>query len=305
MIVYLLRRLAAVVLILLGVSAITYGLLFLVPADPIDLLAGRNATPEMRESLRREWGMDKPLPVQYAVYLGKLAQGDMGRSMAQKAPVSYLIGARLPATLQLMVAAIIASLLIGLPAGIYAAMRRGTTPDKAAMIASFAGVSAPQFVIGLLLLYLFAYKLDWLPMGGYGGINIILPALTVAVANGGWYSRMMRSSMIEVLTQDYMRTARAKGLPRWRAVLGHGLRNALLPIIAMVGIDMGFLVANVVIVESVFGWPGIGQLLWQGIQRLDYFIIIGVTITAAVIITLANLLADLVIPLIDPRIQLR
>jgi len=305
MIVYLLRRLAAVALILLGVSAITYGLLFLVPADPIDLLAGRNATPEMRENLRREWGMDKPLPVQYAIYLGNLVQGDMGRSMAQKAPVSYLIGARLPATLQLMVAAIIASLLIGLPAGIYAAMRRGTTPDKAAMIASFAGVSAPQFVIGLLLLYLFAYKLDWLPMGGYGGINIILPALTVAVANGGWYSRMMRSSMIEVLTQDYMRTARAKGLPRWRAVLGHGLRNALLPIIAMVGIDMGFLVANVVIVESVFGWPGIGQLLWQGIQRLDYFIIIGVTITAAVIITLANLLADLITPIIDPRIQLR
>jgi peptide/nickel transport system permease protein len=225
--------------------------------------------------------------------------------MAQKSPVSYLIGARLPATLQLMVAAIIASLLIGLPAGIYAAMRRGTTPDKAAMIASFAGVSAPQFVVGLLLLYFFAYKLDWLPMGGYGAVNIILPALTVAVANGGWYSRMMRSSMIEVLTQDYMRTARAKGLPRWRAVLGHGLRNALLPIVAMVGIDMGFLVANVVIVESVFGWPGIGQLLWQGIQRLDYFIIIGVTITAAVIITLANLLADLVTPIIDPRIQLR
>jgi peptide/nickel transport system permease protein len=305
MIAYIVRRLAAVVLILLGVSAITYCLLFLLPADPIDLLAGRNATPEMREALRQELGLDKPLPVQYAVYLGKLVQGDMGRSLAQKVDVSLLIAARLPATLQLMAAAIFASLLFGLPAGMYAAMRRGTVPDKAAMIASFAGVSAPQFVIGLLLLYLFAYKLGWLPMGGYGLANIILPALTVAVANGGWYSRMMRSSMIEVLTQDYMRTARAKGLPRWRAVLHHGMRNALLPIIAMVGIDMGYLITNIVIVESVFGWPGIGQLLWQGIQRLDYTIIIGVTITAAVVITLANLLADLLVPLIDPRIELR
>ncbi|HVR65995.1 MAG TPA: ABC transporter permease [Verrucomicrobiae bacterium] len=305
MISYIVRRLGAVVLILLGVSAITYCLLFLLPADPVDLLAGRNATPEMREALRQELGLDKPLPVQYAVYLGKLVQGDMGRSLAQKVDVSLLIAARLPATLQLMAAAIFASLLFGLPAGMYAAMRRGTVPDKAAMIASFAGVSAPQFVIGLLLLYLFAYKLGWLPMGGYGVANIILPALTVAVANGGWYSRMMRSSMIEVLTQDYMRTARAKGLPRWRAVVHHGLRNALLPIIAMVGIDMGYLITNIVIVESVFGWPGIGQLLWQGIQRLDYTIIIGVTITAAVVITLANLLADLLTPLIDPRIELR
>ncbi|MFM9844421.1 MAG: ABC transporter permease [Dongiaceae bacterium] len=305
MIAYIVRRLAAVVLILLGVSAITYCLLFLLPADPVDLLAGRNATPEMREALRQELGLDRPLPVQYAVYLGKLVQGDMGRSLAQKVDVSLLIAARLPATLQLMAAAIAASLLLGLPAGMYAAMRRGTVPDKAAMIVSFAGVSAPQFVIGLLLLYLFAYKLGWLPMGGYGLSHIILPALTVAVANGGWYSRMMRSSMIEVLTQDYMRTARAKGLSRWRAVLNHGFRNAMLPIIAMVGIDMGYLITNIVIVESVFGWPGIGQLLWQGIQRLDYTIIIGVTITAAVVITLANLLADLLTPLIDPRIELR
>jgi peptide/nickel transport system permease protein len=305
MIAYFVRRLAAVVLILIGVSAITYGLLYLLPADPVDLLAGRNATPEMRDALRHELGLDRPLPMQYAIYLGKLVQGDMGRSLAQKVDVSLLIAARLPATLQLMAAAIFASLLLGLPAGIYAAMRRGTTPDKAAMIASFAGVSAPQFVVGLLLLYLFAYKLGWLPMGGYGIAHVILPALTVAVANGGWYSRMMRSSMIEVLAQDYMRTARAKGLPRWRAVLGHGFRNAMLPIIAMVGIDMGYLITNIVIVESVFGWPGIGQLLWQGIQRLDYTIIIGVTITAAIVITLANLLADLLTPLIDPRIVLR
>ena len=184
MIAYIVRRLAAVVLILLGVSAITYCLLFLLPADPVDLLAGRNATPEMREALRRELGLDQPMPVQYAVYLGKLVQGDMGRSLAQKVDVSLLIAARLPATLQLMAAAIAASLLLGLPAGMYAAMRRGTVPDKAAMIASFAGVSAPQFVVGLLLLYLFAYKLGWLPMGGYGLAHLILPALTVG--SGQW-----------------------------------------------------------------------------------------------------------------------
>jgi peptide/nickel transport system permease protein len=305
MIVYLARRLGAVGLILLGVTAVTYILLFLVPADPVMLMAGRSATPEVRESLRRELGLDRPLPVQYTLYVARLAQGDMGRSFSQKAEVSYLIGARLPATLQLMAAAIVFSLLVGLPAGIYAATRRGRAADRAAMVASFAGVSAPQFVVGLLLLYLFAYKLGWLPMGGYGLVQIILPAATVAVANGGWYSRMMRSSMIEVLAQDYMRTARAKGLSRLRVVLGHGLRNAVLPVIAMIGIDMGYLITNIVIVESVFGWPGLGQLLWLGIQRLDYAIIIGVTVAAAVIITLANLLADLAAPLIDPRIELR
>jgi peptide/nickel transport system permease protein len=205
-----------------------------------------------------------------------------------------------------MLGAIAAELMIGLPAGIWAASRRGRVADKATMTLSFVGVSAPQFVVGLSLLYVFAYALQWLPLGGYGTFwHLILPSLTLGIAGGGWYSRMMRSSMVEVLRQDYIRTARAKGVPEWRVVLKHGLRNAILPIIAMIGLDIGIFMSGVVVVESVFGWPGIGQLMWQAIQTLDLPVIMGVTVVAASFIIAGNLLADLIAPLIDPRIRLR
>jgi peptide/nickel transport system permease protein len=205
-----------------------------------------------------------------------------------------------------MLGAIVAELLIGVPAGIYAASRRGRAGDKVAMTLSFVSVSTPQFVLGLTLLYLFAYLLSWFPLGGYGTLShLILPALTLGLAGGGWYSRMMRSSMIEVLRNDYIRTARAKGMPEWRVILVHGLRNAVLPIIAMIGLDIGIFMSGVVVVENVFGWPGIGQLMWQAIQSLDIPIIMGVTTIAACFIVLGNLIADLIAPLIDPRIRLR
>jgi peptide/nickel transport system permease protein len=174
------------------------------------------------------------------------------------------------------------------------------------MVLSFIGVSTPQFVAGMLLLYLFAVKLDWFPVGGYGEVrHLVLPALTLGLLGAGWYSRMMRSSMIEVLTHDYMRTARAKGASEWRTVMVHGFRNALLPVVAMIGIDIGLFMSGVVVVESVFGWPGIGQLAWQAIQQVDIPIIMGVTLTAAAAIILGNLVADLVAPFIDPRIRVR
>jgi peptide/nickel transport system permease protein len=174
------------------------------------------------------------------------------------------------------------------------------------MIVSFIGVSAPQFVVGLLLLYVFAVQLRWFPIGGYGtAAHLVLPALTLGILGAGWYSRMMRSSMVEVLRQDFIRTARAKGLTRRRIILRHALPNAILPVVAMIGIDIGIFMGGVVVVESVFGWPGIGQLAWQAIQRVDIPIIMGVTIVSAVAIVLGNLLADLVTPLIDPRIRLR
>jgi peptide/nickel transport system permease protein len=205
-----------------------------------------------------------------------------------------------------MLGAILAELMIGIPAGIYAASRRGSGADKVAMTLSFVTVSTPQFVVGLTLLYVFAYLLSWFPLSGYGSLsNLILPALTLGMAGGGWYSRMMRSSMIEVLRQDYIRTARAKGMGERRVLLVHGLRNAALPIIAMIGLDIGIFMSGVVVVENVFGWPGIGQLMWQAIQSLDIPIIMGVTTVAALFIVLGNFLADLVAPLIDPRIRLR
>jgi len=301
---FLAGRLVQSAFILLGVTIITFGLLFLIPADPVRMIAGRSATPETVESIRAQLGLDRPIPVQYARYLGNLIQGDMGRSYVQKAEVTALIASRLPATLQLMVAAIFFELLIGLPAGIFASTRRNRPSDKLVMVLSFIGVSAPQFVVGLLLLYLFAHLLGLFPLGGYGTLwHVVLPALTLGVTIAGWYSRMSRSSMVDVLRQDYIRTARAKGVSEWRVVMVHGLRNAILPIVAMIGIDIGLYMQGVVVVEAVFGWPGIGQLAWLAIQRIDIPIIMGVTLVAAVGIVIGNLLADIATSLIDPRVR--
>ena len=306
MLTYLARRILASLGILLGVSIVTFCLTYMIPADPVAMIAGRTSTPEIREQIRRQLGLDRPLYHQYASYLSRLVHGDLGKSYARKSDVAPLIASRLPPTLLLMLGAILAELLIGLPAGIYAATRRGRFGDKLAMTLSFLTVSTPQFVLGLTLLYVFAYLGGLFPLGGYGSLDhLILPALTLGLAGGGWYSRMMRSSMIEVLRQDYIRTARAKGMPEWRVTLVHGFRNAVLPIIAMIGLDIGIFMSGVVVVENVFGWPGIGQLMWQAIQSLDTPIIMGITTVAAVFIVLGNLMADLLAPLIDPRIRLR
>ncbi|MFC7704427.1 ABC transporter permease [Plastorhodobacter daqingensis] len=306
MAVYLARRLIQAALILLGVSFITFFLLYVLPADPVRQIAGRSATPQTVQNIREQLGLDQPFLVQYGRYLAGLVQGDLGRSYLQRSEVSALIAARLPATLQLMAAGIFCELLLGLGMGIIAALRRGRVADQALMISSFVAVSAPQFVVGLLLLYVFAVQLRWFPIGGYGTLaHLVLPAVSLGIMGSGWYSRMMRSSMIEVLRQDYIRTARAKGLSRGRVVLRHALPNAILPIIAMIGIDIGIFMGGLVVVESVFGWPGIGQLAWQAIQRVDIPIIMGVTLVSALAIVLGNLLADLVTPFIDPRIKLR
>lgn len=306
MLAYLIRRLVQSALILLGVSFITFLLLYVLPADPVRQIAGRSATPETVENIRRQLGLDQPFVVQYGRYLAGLFHGDMGRSYLQKTEVAALIMARLPATLLLMLGAIVAELAIGLSLGVLAAVRRGGALDQSLMITSFVAVSAPQFVVGLLLLYVFAVKLGWFPIGGYGHVsNLVLPAMTLGIMGSGWYSRMMRSSMIDVLRSDYIRTARAKGLGRARVLALHAMPNAILPIIAMIGIDIGIFMSGIVVVESVFGWPGIGQLAWQAIQRVDIPIIMGVTLVSACAIVLGNLLADLVTPFIDPRIKLR
>ena len=303
---YLARRLLQSVLILLGVSFITYVLLYVLPADPVRQIAGRSATAETVENIRHELGLDRPFIVQYGRYLAGLVQGDLGRSYLQKSQVAELIASRLPATLLLMLGAILCELAIGLTFGVLAALKRGTFLDQTLMMASFITVSAPQFVVSLLLLYVFAVKLGWFPIGGYGTFaHLVLPALTLGILGSGWYSRMMRSSMIEVMRADFIRTARAKGLTRARVVLGHALPNAILPVIAMIGIDIGIFMGGIVVVESVFGWPGIGQLAWQAIQRVDIPIIMGVTLVSALAIVLGNLLADLVAPFIDPRIKLK
>lgn len=303
---YLGKRIVQSILIVIGITIITFLLVNLVPADPARMIAGRNASADTVESIRQQLGLDRPLPVQYVSYLGNLVQGDLGRSYIQRIDVSELILARLPATLALLAGAIFFELLIGLPAGIIAAAKRGKLADKTIMVAAFSGVSAPQFVVGLLLLYVFAFELGWFPTRGFGGIwHLVLPSLTLGVLGGGWYARMMRSSMVDVLRQDYIRTARAKGAGSARVVVVHGVRNGILPIVAMIGLDIGIFMNGVVVVETVFGWPGIGQLAWQAIQRLDVPIIMGVTLVAALGVVIGNLLADLISPFVDPRIKIR
>jgi peptide/nickel transport system permease protein len=300
------RRLVQAVLILLGVAVITFVLLYALPADPARMIAGRSATAQTVANIRHQLGLDQPMLVQFWTYLHNLLSGNLGRSYAQKTDVWTLIVARLPATLTLMFAGIVVEVVLGLMLGTIAAVRRGGFVDRAVMMASFVGVSAPQFVVALLLLYVFAVTLGWFPMSGYGTLaHVVLPATTLGVLGAGWYARMGRSAMIDVLNQDYVRTARAKGLSSRRIVFRHALPNAILPVIAMIGIDIGQFMGGVVVVEAVYGWPGIGQLAWQAIQQVDIPIIMGVTLVSALAIVIGNLLADLIAPLIDPRIRTR
>lgn len=306
MLIFITRRVAYALLILLGVTLITYLLLFMLPADPARQIAGRSATPEVVENIRHQLGLDLPFYQQYFNYLKGLLHGDLGRSFIQRSEVSELIGSRLVPSLQLMGMGILFELIIGIGLGIIAALKRDSFADRLLMAFSFIGVSSPQFIAAMLFLYFFAVKLGWFPMGGYGEFrHILLPALTLGLLGSGWYSRMVRSSMIEALHQDFIRTARAKGLSRLRVVFRHVLPNAIVPIIPMIGIDIGIFMGGLVVVESVFGWPGIGQLAWQAIQQVDIPVIVGVTTVSAVAIVVGNLLADLVIPLVDPRIDVK
>ena len=290
--------------VLLIASLMTFSLIFLLPADPARLVAGPSASVQTVSSIRRELGLDRPFAAQYARYLGHLLQGDLGRSYKQQTGVREVITSRVWATFQLMLGAIFLELLLGLPLGIWAALRRGRWPDRLVMGFAFLGASAPQFWLGLSLVYLLAYGLNLFPLGGYGGLShLFLPALTLGLGGAGWYARVIRSSLLDVLSRDYVRTARAKGLSGSRVVVRHALRNAVSPIVSMIGLDIGVFMGGVVVVESVFGWPGLGRLVWDAIRVVDIPVIVGVVIFSALIITLANLLADLMQLLIDPRIR--
>lgn len=298
------QRLLQAALILPGVAMITFLLLHYLPADPVALIAGRSANAAMIENVRHQLGFDLPLPLQFWNYLVNLVHGDLGRSYVQKTDVGTLILARIPATLLLMLAGILVEVAIGLSAGVLAAVKRNSATDGLVMTLSFIGVSSPQFVVALLLLYVFAATFGWFPMSGFGtAAHVVLPALTLGLLGAGWYARMARSAMIDVLNQDYIRTANAKGLSKARVIFRHAVPNALLPLVAMIGIDIGQFMSGVVVVEAVYGWPGIGQLAWQGIQQVDLPIIIGVTLVSSLAIVLGNLLADVVAPILDPRIR--
>ncbi len=300
----LLERVFQGILVLLAVSVLTFGLAVLLPADPARMVAGPSASVQTVNSIRHELGLDKPILEQFVIYLGKVLRGDLGRSYKQSVNVTELLLSRLPATLLLMLAGIAFELLIGVPAGILAALRPGKFLDRSLMMLSFAGVSLPQFVLGLSLIYIFSFKLALFPLGGYGTVaHIILPALTLGISGAGWYARVVRSEMLDVLGQDYVRTATAKGVLRSSVITKHALKNALLPVIGMVGSDIGVFMGGVVVVESVFGWPGVGKLVWDAIRVVDIPVILGVVQLGAVMIVIGNLLADLAYPMADPRVR--
>ncbi len=301
---YLARRLFQSALILIGITLVTFVLLYLVPADPARQIAGRSASAETVASIRRELGLDLPFHQQYWRYLVSLAQGDLGRSYLQRTEVSELIWSRLPASLLLMAGAILCELALGLTMGVVAALRRGRATDQALMVLSFVGVSAPQFVVGILLLYVFAVKLGWFPIGGYGTFaHLVLPSLTLGLLGAGWYARMMRSAMLEVLHQDYVRTAKAKGLPRARVLGKHALRNALIPIVTLLGLSVPALIAGAAITETIFSYPGLGGFFVEAVGNRDYPVVMAFTMVGGLAVILGNLMADVLYGVVDPRIK--
>jgi peptide/nickel transport system permease protein len=300
---YIVRRLLMAVLVVFGVSIITFVLAYLVPADPARVYAGANASVQTVAHIRQQLGLNRPLPVQYLDYVNRALHGDLGTSYKLQTPVLTAILARFPYSAALTVAGIAIELLIGIPVGILAALRPRSIWDHSAMGLAMMGVSAPQFWLGLVLLYFFGYVWPIFPLGlAQGPTSIVLPAIAVGLGGGVWYARILRSSMLEVLGAEYVRTARSKGLRRSVVVVKHALPNAIGPVVTQVGLDMAYFLGGIVVIESVFGWPGVGQLAYQAIQNDDIPLIMGTVLFASVIIVLVNIVTDVVYAYINPRI---
>jgi ABC-type dipeptide/oligopeptide/nickel transport system permease component len=298
---------------LLAISFFTFMLINLAPGDPISTRFGLNLNtldPQRIEQIRQELGLNDPLPVQYLRYLGNLLQGDMGRSLTTHRPVSEEILSRLPATLQLTIASMLFVLLVAVPLGIVSAVKRGSLMDNLCMGSALLGVSMPSFWFGIMLMLLFSLKLGWLPTAGRGDGTVvgtlkalIMPAITLGTGLMGLVARLTRSSMLEVLGQDYMRTAHAKGLKPRLVLVQHGLRNALIPVVTVVGAQFAGLLSGAVITETIFAWPGMGRLAVTAISRRDYPVIMGTVLVFSVVFLLTNLLVDIAYTFIDPRIR--
>jgi peptide/nickel transport system permease protein len=301
---YLIQRIGGAVIVVLGVVSIVFLLIHLIPGDPVDVMLGEGATAADREALRRSLGLDLPVAAQFAHYLHGLLQLDLGTSFHSQRPVTDLLLERVPATAQLAAVSLLVAVALALPLGMLAAVRRDTPWDTGSMAFSMLGVSIPNFWLGPLLILVFALWLGWFPVSGREATGaVVLPALTLGTGLAAILSRMVRSSLLEVLGEDYIRTARAKGLPPHRVLLEHGLRNALLPVITLLGLQLGALLAGAVVTETVFSWPGIGLLTIEAIQTRDYPVLQGGILLVACLIILVNLAVDLTYGLINPRIR--
>lgn len=309
---YILRRLLTMIPVMFLVTVIVFMLLHLTPGDPATSMLGEEASPEAVAALRQRLGLDQPLPVQYGKWLISAVQGDLGRSIRSNQPVSEAIRERLPATFQLSILAVLVSLTIAIPVGIVSAMRRNSPLDTTATTFALLGVSLPNFFLAILLIYLFSLHLGWLPPIGYTPFfddpldslkRMIMPALTLGTALSAIVMRMTRSSLLEVLDQDYVRTARAKGLTEARMVRVHALRNALIPVVTVVGLQIGALLGGAIIIESIFVVPGVGRLLVDSIFQRDFPLVQGVVLFASLAFLFANLAVDLIYAYLDPRIR--
>jgi peptide/nickel transport system permease protein len=300
----LLKRLGWALVTLLGVTALTFVVLYRMPADPADLLAGPTAPPEVKENIRRQLKLDRPVWEQYATFLGRLTRGDLGESYVTRQPVTTAIAARLPATAVLALSGWACWLVIGTLLGVGTAAKSTRTRESILLFLSVLGVSTPTFWVGILLLQVFVAKLRWLPAGGVGGPDhLVLPVVTLAVAGVAYYARLTYSSMTQTLREDFVRTAVAKGLPPNVVLFRHAFRNALLPLVTIAGTDLAALLGGVVFTESVFDWKGMGKLAVEAVNSLDVPLIVGIVLVSAVFVVVANLVVDLLYPLLDPRIR--
>jgi len=304
MLTYLLRRILIAVPTLLGVVLLVFLMVRLAPGDPAILLAGEFATPETLEAIRTRYGLDRPLPEQFALYLGALLQGDLGESARSRRPVLEELKTYFPNTVVLATAAILVALATGIPLGILAALRQGSWLDLGVMVLALLGGSMPVFWFGLLAILIFSVELGWFPVAGKGTLaHLVLPAVTLGINATALLARMTRGTLVEVLSQDYIRTARAKGLAERVVIFKHALRNALIPVVTVAGLEFGSLLAGAVITETIFAWPGLGQLLVGSILSRDYPVVQGAVLLVAFTFTLVNLMVDLLYAWIDPRVR--
>ena len=301
---YVLKRVLMMLPVLLAVTIIVFSILHLVPGDPVYIALGEMASEEAYDRMYSELGLDRPLVSQYFSFLGQLLRLDLGRSIIYREDVTKLLAAKLPNTLQLTATALLLSYLLAVPLGILAAVKRNTIIDYLSMGLAIAGVSVPSFWLGFLLISLFSVHLQWFPIAGYGGIKyLVLPAVTLGFGAAAQVARMTRSSLLEVINQDYIQTAKAKGLRYGIVIIKHALKNALIPIITLLGLRIGWLIGGAVVIEIVFLRPGVGRMLVNAIYMRDFPVVQGVTLILAVTVILGNLLADILYAAINPKVH--
>lgn len=301
----ILSRIGSAALVVFGVCTLVFLLIHLVPGDPVEAMLGESARPADRQALRGSLGLDRPLPEQYLRYLGGLVRLDLGESFEYQRPVAALLAERIPATLELAGAALALALVLAVPLGVLAARNRGRALDSGAMGFSLLGISIPNFWLGPLLILVFSLWLGWTPVSGRDGpVSLILPAVTLGTGLAAVLARMVRSSLLEVLGEDFVRTARAKGLSETAVMWRHAMRNAWLPVLTLVGLQLGGLLGGAVITETVFAWPGVGSLLVEAIQSRDFPVVQASVLLVSLAYVLVNTLTDLVYAWVDPRIRL-